>query len=282
MLNTKTDEKPQVGQEKTTENFNSRSRSPLIGVWVGTKHFLRILWVTAGLVRRLLIVALLALSLLFNGLLVFNEAVQLAVSAVANAVNLPTVVSQQADEIARISDLLTTERDTSRKAKTKLTELEKKSDVTKKLVEDTTERVNRRFKFAATREIAVMSAEVIPYLGATAIVTATVWGLYDMCQTMKDMSELTKALDTEQPPAKEIAAVCGMEVPDGKELLSKALEAPKETWEVARKTLDGLGKGEDEANRLPEISEIPQPFLGWLKETWKVKKNILLWWQDSE
>lgn len=172
-----------------TQTSNSHSVKKKVWSWI--KGFFKFFWIFAGWARSLLVITLLALSLLFNGLLIFNDVVLTAVDAVASAVNLTTANSRK---------------------NAKLTELQNKSNANKKLVEDKTKRVNQRMKKAVLREIAVKPAEVLPLIGTAVIVGATAWELRDLCETMKDMEELKKMFNTESTPENDVVTVCGKEV----------------------------------------------------------------------
>ncbi len=182
------------------------------------------------------------------------------------------------------------ERDVARRqakdaarAKAKLVELQKATDVARKRTKDTAERVNRRLQKAAAREVAVMPAETMPFIGATVIVAATAWELHDMCETVKDMSELTREFDIESASAAETPTVCSMEVPDRKELLERARSAPGKVLNKTREALDGLGSIEAGSDLAPEILALPQDALEWSKGTWQDQmKNFRLWWHGSE
>ena len=342
MENVETNEAPSAVLEKAEDAPKDRPRRASRKDWAWTRRLLRTLWLTAGLARRLLVTAVLVLSLLFNGLLIFSDAAQTAVAAAASAVGLRTVAARQADNVARTSAMLAAERDASRKIQTtldetrkerdaarkqardadrtlaaerdasrktqatldetrkerdaarkqarnadrtkvKLAEVQRESDVNRQRVKDTAERVNRRIQRAAAREVAVMPAEAIPVFGASAIVAATAWELRDMCETVKDMTELERAFDSERARAAEVPTVCSKEVPDRKELLEKAMSAPAETWESVRAALDNLGSAEIAENRLPEILNVPQDAFEWSKGAWEGQmKNFELWWHGRQ
>ncbi len=208
MKNTETNEKPRAAKND----------------WARTRRLHRTLWLATGLARRLLVTAALALSLLFNGLLIFSDAVQTAVATVASTAGLRTVAARQADDIARTSAMLADERDASRKTKSTLAEMRKERDAARNRAKNLAERVNRRLLAAAARKVTVIPAKAIPGFGAGVIVAATAWELRDMCETMKDMSELTRTFDSETEPTAEAPTVCSMDVPQD------AFQWSREAW----------------------------------------------------
>ncbi len=276
-------ETPPACLEKTEDASDDGSRRAAKKGLARTRNLLRALWLTAGLARRLLVAAALVLSLLLNGFLIFSDAVQTAVGAAASAVGLRTVAARQADSIARTSAMLAAEREALRKTKAALDETRKVGDAARKRAKETAERVNRRLQRAAAREAAVMPAKIIPVLGATAIVAATTWEIHDMCETMKDMSELARAFDSVSAPAAEGPTVCSMEVPYRKELFERAMSPPTETWESVRAALDGLGSEEIGRDRLPAILDFPQDVLERSMGAWDDQtRNLKLWWHGRQ
>lgn len=97
------------------------------------------------------------------------------------------------------------------------------------------------------------------------------------------MSELTTAFDSENGPTAEGPTVCSMDVPDRKELIEKAMSAPSEAWNKAREALADPDTMETWGNLVPEIRDLPQDSLEWLKGSWEDQtENFKLWWHGSE
>jgi hypothetical protein len=71
-------------------------------------------------------------------------------------------------------------------------------------------RIVRRAVANAAKNVSSFAVEVIPVVGATAIVAITASDIYDDCQTLKDLNELNIAFDHEK---EDETTVCGMKVP---------------------------------------------------------------------
>lgn len=126
MENAKTNGIPPAGQERAEDaSADNRFRRAAKREWARTRRFLRAIWLTAGQTRRSLAAAVLVLSLLFNGLLIFSDVVQKGVAEAASVVGLRTVAARQANNIARTTAMLAAERDISRKTNAALNETRK-------------------------------------------------------------------------------------------------------------------------------------------------------------
>jgi len=292
--------------------------------------------------------AALILSLVFNGLLAFSDAVQTAVAGAASAVGLVTVLAaeraahdrtgvrlaearrlaaRRADSAARATAGLAAERAASRKlrdANARLTDsaartsarlaaeraahgetrerlaetervadrrakklartsarraalaatLKKRNDAGKRAVA-AARRANARILKTAGRLVAVMPAKAIPYGGAAVIAGATAWEIRDMCVTTRDINELAAALAPEGAADRGEPAVCGMEVPDRRELLEAATAVPEKAWNRAREALGGLGSIEAASWLAMEFPDIPPDAL----ELWReLAERSERWW----
>jgi len=242
-------------------------------------------WTAGGLARGPLLAAALILSLVFNGLLAFSDAVQTAVAGAASAVGLVTVLAAERAAHGETRERLAeTERVADRRAK-KLARtsarraalaatLKKRNDAGKRAVA-TARRANARILKTAGRLVAVMPAKAIPYGGAAVIAGATAWEIRDMCVTTRDINELAAALAPEGAADRGEPAVCGMEVPDRRELLEAATAAPEKAWNRAREALGGLGSIEAASWLAMEFPDIPPDAL----ELWReLAERSERWW----
>ena len=205
-------------------------------------------------VRRSLFLVALLVSIAINGALLLSNAFLGAASVAVSALTgKSSLVTQQADDIARLqaenaaerkahrearselaetSGVLVSERRAREKATRELTTLSNASKSAKQAANEAAERVTRRTQRAAVRETTVMPAEAIPWLGTAVIVSATALELADMCATIQDMTSLQRALDPSIIAPPEEAEVCGMQVPTRKELWNAAKNAPAQAWEA--------------------------------------------------
>lgn len=241
--------------------------------------FLKLSW-------RLLLVALLVSSLSLNvALFLGGSLYRLASSAITTATGVRTVALQHADEVAQLSGELADESAAKKKLRQELTDatdqLAAERTVTRKLradladplsrtvmfrgkhvairdaVSSTADRISRRAVVTSSREVGSMAAEAIPYIGAAVIVGATALELKDLCDTLKDMGELQRALTPEAAPSAEETTVCNQPIPTRDELWEAAKGAPKAAWHTAR----------DAIPTLEDVKNFEMPHVEW-KEAW--------------
>jgi len=110
----------------------------------------------------------------------------------------------------------------------------------KKVVQETYERISKRVALDASRNIASLPAEAVPYLGISVIATITAWELYDACETMKDLHELNSALNP-LSTVQNYQRVCSIKVPSSDEISQKIKYTTSETWEVATEKIRLMG-----------------------------------------
>jgi hypothetical protein len=212
------------------------------------------------LIRRLVLPAILVISLLFNGLLLVSAAVFDFASSVVSSVTgdkLPR--ARHSDDIARLTANLDEQKRINRELRSETTELSSEvasARVARQRNRETVQKVSRRVATrttkAATRETAAMAGEAIPVWGTAVIVTATALEIKDFCETMKDMNELQAYFDPSLAVPEEDLAVCGMKVPSRSELWEMTRTAPENAWSSAVEampSIDGMTEFE-----LPDIA----------------------------
>lgn len=219
--------------------------------------------------RRIAAPTLLVCSLMLNIGLFFSSSVfDLAASAAESLTGRRTVVARQADEIANLSADLDEERRLRREAQSELTEAnasllaerqakrQLRSELTdagellaasaasrKKIqgaVMNVAEEVSERAARTATREVASMPGEAIPFWGTAVIAGATALELKDLCQTMIDMTELQQLFNPSAVPPEDQLTVCSLEVPSRAEIWEAAASAPGSAWEAAKGAVPDL------------------------------------------
>jgi hypothetical protein len=104
-------------------------------------------------------------------------------------------------------------------------------------LETTSNNMSRRAKKTASREIASMGGEALPWIGSAVIVSATVLEIKDLCDTLKDMNALKMAIKAEAMPNSEQRAVCTMVVPSKDELIASIKNTPEASWSAAKGAL---------------------------------------------
>ena len=129
-----------------------------------------------------------------------------------------------------------------------VTGLGNRLNANKKAVSKITKRVAKRTIRGTTRNVLALPAESIPGAGAAVAWVVTFWELYDACQTMKDIKEISRAMDIQDTPAKN--TVCGMELPSKGDIIKIAQNSPNEALDAVREF--GVDIFEDVSEGIPE------------------------------
>ncbi len=95
-----------------------------------------------------------------------------------------------------------------------------------------------------------MPGEALPLVGTAVIIGATALELADLCATIKDMTTLQHAFDSEYSVPEEQLTVCALEAPSRKALQQMATEAPRKAWAAA-------------AEHVPHIASVELPDFDW-------------------
>lgn len=234
------------------------------------------------LLWRLSIAGALALSLMFNiSFLIGGALYQMASSVFSDMTGIRTVATQHADEVAQLSKDLTTERAAKQKIRGELTEVsgklsaerlamrEMRGEMADPLsrrvvfrgekvalrdaVELTSHRISKRAIVTSSREVGAMAGEALPYVGIAVIVGVTALELKDLCDTLKDMSELKRAFSLKAPDDEDEKTVCAMKTPSHEELWELTKASPGKAWGAAR----------DAVPTLEEIKDFELPDVDW-------------------
>ena len=149
--------------------------------------------------------------------------------------SLETEISEKKKKIALIDDQLQAARKSLDNAKPmdRAVLYRGKRVAIKEAIIDTNDRIAQRTAFMASRNLTSIPAEAIPYLGIAVILSVTAYDLYDSCDTIKDLHELTTALDPSRKLSDDQTAVCGMEVPSTDEIWKKVKQSPGEAYSRA-------------------------------------------------
>lgn len=161
-------------------------------------------------------------------------------------------------EVGDVAERLAIERATTRQLRSELSKaapdvvlFRGRKVAIKEAVGTTAERISRRAAVTSAREIGSMAGEAIPYLGIAVIVGATALELKDLCDNLKDMSELRRAFDPDATESDEQQTVCAQRVPTREELWEIAKASPGNAWERARNAVPTLEEVKD--YELPDI-----------------------------
>ena len=98
----------------------------------------------------------------------------------------------------------------------------------------TSGKIAKRNRRSALRNVASMPGEALPLWGTAVIVGVTALEVYDLCQTMIDMTELQKLFDPNLAIPEDQLTVCNIEVPSRKEIWEAARTSPETAWNSAR------------------------------------------------
>lgn len=231
----------------------------------------------------LILVIGLFLSVSVNILIFFSSTfVEAASSIFSRSFGVRTIFVQQADELAELSVNIDNERRINRELSAEIAE-------TRVATDTIIRRVARRTGVSATREVASMPAEAIPYLGAAVIVGATALEIRDMCNNLQDLAELQSIIDPSSTAAPEVLTVCSIEVPTRTEVVDAISNAPEQAWLAARNALPSI-----EDIRSIEVSEIDWSAMvqsGWLStrdtvdglaaSSVEATEWLKRWWNDE-
>jgi len=104
----------------------------------------------------------------------------------------------------------------------------------KTAVDQTADTIGKRAVKTAKREVASMPGEAIPYLGTAIIVGVTALEISDLCATLKDMTALKKAFNSDLLETDEELEVCSIKVPPKKEIIATVKASPQKAWIAAK------------------------------------------------
>ena len=195
-----------------------------------------LLWgVIRGSAKTLVLLGFLA-SLSINVLFLVSSAfVGAASSLLSSTLGMRTVFTRQADELAELTVDIDQERRVNRQLRSEVTEVRGAAD-------NILRRVARRTGVSASREVASMPAEAIPYLGAAIIVGVTALEIRDMCANLQDLAELQQLIDPSAAPAPDAQTVCAIEVPTKREVVEALSNAPEQAWNAARDAMPSISE----------------------------------------
>jgi len=185
-------------------------------------------------------------------------------SAASSAFNALTgmrpVAMQHADEVAELTREVAQERAANRKLRAELADASSglvtfrgKKVAVKEAVKTTTNRISRRAVTTSKRAVSSMVGESIPYGGIAVIVGVTALELKDLCDTLKDMSELQQALNPDAAVDDKEKTVCAQRVPTREELWATVKKSPGNAW----------AKAKDVVPSLEEIKDYDLPDIDW-------------------
>lgn len=163
-------------------------------------------------------------------------------------------------EVTELSGDLAAERVASKKLRNQLSDTgadlvtyRGKKMARSQAVELTADSISRRAVKTSSRSIGSMAGEAIPYIGTAVIVGVTALELKDLCDTLKDMSELKRSFTPGAPESEDEATVCAMKVPTAQELWEVAKSSPETAWNAAKEATPSL----------EEIQQLEFPDVDW-------------------
>ena len=253
---------------------------------------LRLLWRIIWNIKTILVTTIIVVSMVTNIVLFIGGSLFSLVNSSFEALTgMQTVASRNKAEITTLSEELIVERKAREELQVKLLDLEKQNvDLRneqlvyfkgKKVaigtaVNETADTIAKRASITASREIASMPGEAMPFYGTVVIVGATTLVLSDLCATLKDMTALRSALNPELKSSDEELEVCSMKVPPKEEIVARITASPQKVWQATK----------DAIPTRAELKEIEIPDVAW-NEMWintsggitAFGRKLLTWWE---
>jgi len=131
-------------------------------------------------------------------------------------------------------------------------------------VEETAGQIGKRSLISAQRNVASMPGEALPGFGTAVIAGVTALELYDLCATLKDMTELKRAFEPTLTDNEDELAVCSIKVPPKEVIIASVKASPKVVWEKVKEVLPTV----------EELKEIEIPDID-IKDFWESNKTIM-------
>lgn len=165
-------------------------------------------------IRRLLLTGLVLSLLLTNVLTLTSVAFNAALSGlVGSALGIQTVAGVMNQRLAGKEKVIKQQRASAVKRKS--------------AVKRFGGRLSNRTRRVATRSIAAIPGEAIPYLGVAVLIAGTTYELYEACQSVRDLETLYKELGLDEaPPEDAISAACDPQLPDASEVWEQIVGTP--------------------------------------------------------
>jgi hypothetical protein len=136
----------------------------------------------------------------------------------------------------------------------------------------TANRISKRAVVASSRNLGSMAGQALPYVGTAVIVGVTALGLKDLCDTLIDMSELTRAVNPEMEISDDEVKVCSKTVPTKEELWEYAKASPGTAWAAAKEAMPTLD----------EINDYEMPDVDWTGAWTATTKGAGTVWQTTK
>lgn len=124
---------------------------------------------------------------------------------------------------------------TNKDLESKHDELKRVGQNNKVAVRKASGKIARRSVTVVARNISSMPAESIPFIGIAVIVGVTAWDVYDACQILKELNEMSTEIGND---AEDESKVCGVHVPTKEEVIEEMKSNSKEVYERAREWLN--------------------------------------------
>lgn len=164
------------------------------------------------------------------------------------------------NEVADLSGNLAAERLASNKARSQLADAgadvvtyRGKKMARSQAVKLTADSISKRAVKTSSRSISSMAGKAIPSLGTAVIVGVTTLELKDLCDTLRDMSELRRSFAPDATVNEDETTVCAMKVPSAQELWEVAKSSPETAWNAAKASTPSL----------KEIQQLEFPDVDW-------------------
>lgn len=233
---------------------------------------LKFTWRTLKTAKLIILVSVLALTLMTNLLIASGGiAFRAATKAYETVTGSRSVATRHADEIAGLRADLDYERRLNRELRGEVAELGAQAAVHRAAVRDTAEAITGRAQTSASRGAKAMVPKAVPYFGTAVIAGVTAMELNDLCQTIKDINALKKAVDPEAEPDDREVSVCSMRVPTRQELWEAAKRSPAQAWAAIAELTPTL----------EDLQAMEAPDIDWAAYWEATSKSAEDWWAYS-
>lgn len=183
-------------------------------------------------------------------------------------------------ELSEATGELTSERTVTRKLRTELADplsravtFRGKKVAMREAVDLTADRISKRAVIASSRNVGAMAGEAVPYIGVAVIVGVTALELDDLCDTLKDMNALKRAVSVSESHDEDEKTICAVRVPSKRELWETMKASPEMAWTAAMKAVPTLEDVKQMDFPDVDLSEAWSSTLSGSSKAWSVTKD---------
>lgn len=106
-------------------------------------------------------------------------------------------------------------------------------------------RSGTRLLTSATRKVATLPGQALPYLGTVIAVAVTAAEIKALCDTMRDFDEIQKSVGVSEAEAEGEMSVCSVRVPSGERVVAQMMVSGRRAWDDSEKYIPDLPSWEE-------------------------------------